>query len=246
MSTRIAIINCYDPNSPPKFSFENEKVNETELLERRITNFRKVETNKFNIIFDEFPKKIEEFDAYIISGSNFNPDRASIIKYEWMRELLSFVRKVHESNTAVLGICFGHQIISIAFGGKVFKLPEIEIGFRKINLNENGKKDKLFAGVPQSFFGAFVHDWAVYKSSLPFGSELLAESPKIPNQATAFRIGKNSYAVQFHPERVSKDVKTIYELKKNLVGKKVRFNHSESSDANTLVLKNFINKISKK
>ncbi len=243
MTIRIAILNCYDePHT--LFNFNNETVGEAELLSRRINSFRKVELKIFNVCFDEFPKG--KFDAYVISGSDYNPDRDSIAKYDWMRNLLSFIRKTHEKRIPILGICFGHQMVSVAFGAKVFELPETEVGFRKIILEDDGCKSPLYENIPEKFFAVFFHKWAVYKNSLPFGSKLLASSPDIQNQAPSFSYGDTTYAVQFHPERVSKDVKVMFDTHKHLFTKSMRFNYSESSEANLKVLGNFVKKISKK
>lgn len=243
MPVKIAILNCYDTKHPKTlFNFGGKNVNEAELLFLRINSFRKVSLDTFDIFLDEFPDN--DYDAYVISGSYYHPDRDSISEYKWMRNLLSFIRRTHEEKIPQLGICFGHQMMAVAFGGKVFELPEPEIGFRKIVVREEGKKNHLFKSVPEAFFGVFFHYRAVYKNSLPFGSKLLAHSPEIPEQATAFSIDNNIYAVQFHPERVSKDVQVMFESKKNKFGKNQRFNRSESSDANLKVLENFIKKIS--
>ncbi|MDD5023336.1 MAG: type 1 glutamine amidotransferase [Candidatus ainarchaeum sp.] len=238
MSIKLAILNCYDSNHPKTlFNYSGKNLSESELLYSRVSSFPMISAESFNVFSDDFPNK--KFDAFIISGSYYNPDRDSILSYSWMQKLLSFIRSAHEKAIPQLGICFGHQMIAVAFGGKVFKLPEIEAGFRKINLTDEGMKNRLFQNIKSSFFGVFFHNWAVYRSSLPFDSNILALSPKIPDQATSFSIGKSTYAVQFHPERVSGDVKIMFDSrKKSLNGAK--FNLSESSDANLKVLENFL------
>ena len=48
----------------------------------------------------------------------------------------------------VLGVCFGHQIISSALGGKVIKNPKgWELGSYKLTLNNNGLSSRLFNDV---------------------------------------------------------------------------------------------------
>jgi len=240
MAPRIGILNCYDIKHS-MFNFNGRNVDEAELLAVRIKSFSKVETDAFDVFEDEFP--LEDYDGYVISGSHFNPDRGSIAKYEWMRKLLSFIRQTHQDRRPLLGICFGHQMISVAFGAKAFELAEFESGFRKVIVNEQ-YKSPLFQGVPNEFYGAFFHRWAIYKSSLPFGSKLLATSPDIPDQAPAFCRGETTFAVQFHPERLARDVKIMMHVHPDESNR--RPPHRVSSDANIKVLENFVKWVAKR
>ncbi len=240
MASSIAILNCYDIKHN-LFNFHGRNVDEEELLSARIKSFAKAHVESFDVFHNEFP--IGEYDAYVISGSHFNPDRASIAKYGWMRMLLSFIRQTHQERTPLLGICFGHQMISVALGAKVFELVEFESGYRKVVINDK-YKSPLFKNVPKEFWGAFFHRWAVYRSSLPFGSKLLATSPDIPDQATAFCKGETTFAVQFHPERVARDIKVMLEVHPDESGR--RPPHRVSSDANVKVLENYVKWVAKR
>lgn len=240
MASRIAILNCYNITHS-MFNFNGTNLTESQLLSARIQSFSKVKTESFNIFEDEFP--IEDYDAYVISGSHYNPDRASIAKYSWMRKLLSFIRQTHQDRMPLLGICFGHQMISISLGAKVFELTDFESGYRRVVIDQR-YHSPLFKDVPEEFYGAFFHRWAVYRNSLPFGSRLLAISPDIPDQATAFSKSETTFAVQFHPERVARDVKIMLKLHPDETGKHPP--HRISSDANVQVLKNFVTWVAKR
>ena len=65
-----------------------------------------------------------------------------------------------------------------------------------ISLSDAGATDPLFKAVPPVFDAFVGHKEAV--SKLPGHATLLAGSPACPVQA--FRIGRNVYATQFHPE----------------------------------------------
>lgn len=242
MASRIAILNCYDIRNS-LFNFDGRNVDEAGLLSERVKSFSKVKIEMFDVYDGEFP--IEDYDAYIISGSHYNPDRGSVSKYPWMRRLLSFIRQTHQDEKPLLGICFGHQMISVALGAKVFELAEFESGYRKVVINER-YKSPLFKDVPGEFYGAFFHRWAVYRSSLPFGSKLLATSPDIPDQATAFAKGETTFAVQFHPERIARDVKIMTNLHPSTSYNAKKVPHRISSDANVQVLKNFVKWVAKR
>uniref|UniRef100_A0A6B2LJJ8 Glutamine amidotransferase domain-containing protein n=1 Tax=Arcella intermedia TaxID=1963864 RepID=A0A6B2LJJ8_9EUKA len=42
---------------------------------------------------------------------------------DWVKELCQLIRKLHLMKTKLVGICFGHQVIALALGGKVEKNP---------------------------------------------------------------------------------------------------------------------------
>ncbi|WBV66493.1 type 1 glutamine amidotransferase [Legionella pneumophila] len=79
-----------------------------------------LELTVFDAEHGELPTDIHAVDAYLISGSRHgvNDD------YPWIRKLEEFVRTLHASQKKLIGICFGHQLIAKALGGKVIKSPK--------------------------------------------------------------------------------------------------------------------------
>jgi GMP synthase (glutamine-hydrolysing) len=70
------------------------------------------------------------------------------------------------------------------------------IGAVSIRLTDAGAEDPLLSSLPPKFEAFLGHKEAV--SRLPRGAVLLASSAACPVQA--FRLGRNVYATQFHPE----------------------------------------------
>ncbi len=66
---------------------------------------------------NELPSSPEAADVWLINGS---PDSVYYHK-TWIKNLISFVQDVHAANKPLVGICFGHQLIATALGGKVEK-----------------------------------------------------------------------------------------------------------------------------
>lgn len=65
----------------------------------------------------DLPTAPGEADAWIISGSKFGVYE----DHDWIEPLKAFIRQVADSQTPLIGICFGHQIMAEALGGRAIK-----------------------------------------------------------------------------------------------------------------------------
>lgn len=63
----------------------------------------------------ELPLFLDECDAYIITGSK----AGAYESHDWIAPLSNWIREADQAKANVLGICFGHQLIAQALGGKV-------------------------------------------------------------------------------------------------------------------------------
>jgi GMP synthase-like glutamine amidotransferase len=95
----------------------------------------------------------------------------------------------------IFAICLGAQLLAEALGGKVSRAAVGEIGIYSISPNEAAQSDPIF-NVASEVLVAQWHEDQV--TQLPIGAVNLASSALCPNQV--FRIGKKTYATQFHPE----------------------------------------------
>lgn len=136
-----------------------------------------------------FPQNLD-YEGFIITGSEASFDD----KKEWITNLMQLIKRLHRLNKPLLGICFGHQLIAQALGGKVIHTNLHEFGYSQINLTEEGKREELFKGLIENFVCFQTHKDVV--SELPPGSALLAANE---NGIQAYRLD-NVYGVQFHPE----------------------------------------------
>ncbi|WP_108814597.1 type 1 glutamine amidotransferase [Loktanella sp. Alg231-35] len=75
------------------------------------------EFTTFGVVDMEFPTSINDCDGWIITGSK----HGAYDDLPFIAPLEAFIRDVYAANIPLVGICFGHQIIAQALGGKVEK-----------------------------------------------------------------------------------------------------------------------------
>jgi GMP synthase (glutamine-hydrolysing) len=114
----------------------------------------------------------------------------------WMEALGRWL--VHAAETTpVLGVCFGHQLLADALGGRVERHPAgPEAGTTEVVVTQEGREDPLFAGLPARLPVQQSHEDHV--PAAPPGAVVLAANAHSPVQA--FAHGPRIRAIQFHPE----------------------------------------------
>ncbi len=69
----------------------------------------------YEVFRGEWPRTPAECDAYLITGA-----RDSVFDdVDWIYQLVTFVQQLYVEKRKVVGVCFGHQMIAHALGGKV-------------------------------------------------------------------------------------------------------------------------------
>ncbi len=112
----------------------------------------------------------------------------------WSERAAAWVARLVDAGTPFLGICYGHQLLAHALGGRVGKNPRgREIGTIDVVLDAAG--DELFDGLPSTIVVQATHVEAVLE--VPSGARVLAQNALDPVQA--FVVG-SAWGVQFHPE----------------------------------------------
>ncbi len=140
---------------------------------------------------DRLPS-LAPFHAVVMSGS----PRSVTEPEPWMDEAASYLLDAARSRP-VLGVCFGHQLLARALGGRVERNPRgREAGMSEVRLTEAGRRDALFSGIPATFAVHQQHEDHV--PELPPGATWLAENDFSPIQA--FGVRESIRCVQFHPE----------------------------------------------
>lgn len=74
---------------------------------------------RFDVQAGEYPAQVEDHDAYLVTGSS----AGAYDPLPWIEPLKGFLRTA-KGRARLVGVCFGHQIMAEAFGGKVIKSPK--------------------------------------------------------------------------------------------------------------------------
>jgi GMP synthase (glutamine-hydrolysing) len=120
-------------------------------------------------------------------------------RHPWSERTAEWLRETVLADVPVLGICYGHQLLAHAFGGRVDDNPRgRHIGTVDVELNERGAGDPLLGALGPVLHVAVSHKQSVLE--LPKEATLLATAARDPHPHHAFSIGERTWGVQFHPE----------------------------------------------
>jgi GMP synthase (glutamine-hydrolysing) len=116
----------------------------------------------------------------------------------WSETTADWLRRAIDVRLPVLGVCYGHQLLAHALGGRVDYHPggrEVgTIGIERIA--DGGDDDALLGAMPPRFSAHATHRQSVLE--VPAGATVLARSAHDAHQAVRYAPG--AWGLQFHPE----------------------------------------------
>ncbi len=148
-----------------------------------------------------FPESIDECEAYLITGSP-----CSVYDdLPWIAPLEDFVRQCYEVDKPLVGICFGHQLIAQALGGKVEKSTQgWTLGLHTIEVQQT----KPWLTPQQSGYALyFINKDQVV--DLPPEAEWLGQNEMCPQ--AMYSIKDKVFSIQAHPEQPLTSLKIFTE-----------------------------------
>lgn len=146
------------------------------------------------------PLDLDEVSGILVGGSPFNAsdpwEKKSTVQRRVEAGMSRLVDEVVARDVPFLGACYGVGTLGTHLDATIDGTHAEPISVVEVTLTPEGRADPLAAGLPASFAAFVGHKEAI--SSLPPEATLLASSPACPVQM--FRVGRNVYATQFHPE----------------------------------------------
>lgn len=147
---------------------------------------------------ERIPRNIQRYAGLIVLGGPMGVYEEEI--YPFIKDEIALIKSAVKGEIPVLGICLGSQMLAKAAGADVYKGKKKEIGWYDVRLTDEGKRDRLFIGLPDRFIVFQWHgdtfDLGTDLKSVP--SKCLASSELFPHQI--IKVGKNAYGLQFHLE----------------------------------------------
>lgn len=124
------------------------------------------------------------YDVIVPLGARW-PVYDPALKETWVGAEMTMLRDAAEAGVALLGVCFGGQLLAQTFGGTVARSPRPEVGWYDVM----SERPEIVPAGPW-------FQWHFDRWTLPPGATELARTP---NASQAFVLGR-TMGLQFHPE----------------------------------------------
>jgi GMP synthase (glutamine-hydrolysing) len=143
---------------------------------------------------------IQDYSAIIAGGSPFDVSTPEEKKSPIQKRIEQFFSRLFDQmipeDFPFLGACSGNGHLGKYCGATISNTYAETLGIVPVTLTDAGIEDPLLKNLPLTFSAFVGHKEAC--DHTPPGAELLITSKACPVQM--FRVKKNMYATQFHPE----------------------------------------------
>lgn len=144
----------------------------------------------------ELPASLNEkaFDRLILSGGSGSAQET--LDQPWYKPAQELISRFLDNRRPILGLCLGHQIMALLFGGTVER-HDFRRGWQEIKLTEDGRSDPIFDGCEETFTVFHYNQDEV--TTMPEGGILLATAPNCKVESYSIP-DVRVWGTQCHPE----------------------------------------------
>jgi GMP synthase (glutamine-hydrolysing) len=161
----------------------------------------------FDVENGELPSRSDGCDGYVITGSR----RSVYERLPWIEELGEWIRVTERARVPLVGVCFGHQLVAQALGGRTEKADRgWTIGVQTYAL------DRPLPGGDDRRSLRLIHSHQDQVTALPAGAERFGGNAACP--IALYRIGDHVLCVQGHPEFSPEYARDLYAKRRAVFG----------------------------
>lgn len=202
-----------------------------------------LEFTSYAALDDERPASIHECDAWLLTGSRYT----AFDRLPWMIRLEELLREMMAARKPIIGICFGHQILAQAMGGKVER-AEVGWGLGP-HLYSLHEPSAWMKEAPEAICLNAVHQDQV--TAAPEGATVIASSPFCQNAILAY--GDHALTFQAHPEFTPEFLSELLDALENsglpqdaIADARIRLRNAEGKTDSALIAKWVLNFLGQK
>lgn len=203
---RIGLLQCghLHPDLAPEFGDYPELFGE-------LLAGRGLELQTWDVVAGPVPASVHECDGWLVSGS------ADSVYDElpWIHAVEQFLRDVMAEGVPLVAICFGHQLLAQALGGRVER-SDAGWGVGAHDYQLVGPPPAWMVPAPVDGHVRLIASHQDQVVELPAGAEVLARTEHCP--VAAYALGPNALAIQPHPEFSPEISRGLVERRRDRIG----------------------------